>query len=495
MTRIKGDSNVMDMLRENDSINKVDIHIFDRKVASSSALEEDVVADATDNVEANKNRDLEEKGSEQLKNSDEDLWMDQGDNTFLFVDGKEDEDSEYSDDDFDLDQERIDYIHKLQEIKRQRADPRNRCEGDTDDEDLFVPVVDWSALSVVPVDSEDVAEAISNKAQCGVVNIQDGTDVASSNLQKKNSTKASRNVEGQNDVGSSQVEETVFSDPPSEDGGASAVEYESSDDGQKLDAQAKRRKRRRRESRVVNRRIYFDEDNIMDTTQLQEAMCFTDVDQYRRALKSYHIVQGRDYRYTRNEPRRVNVKCKEENCPFIMRGSRIAREHTFMLREMIPHTCGTTRANSRLNSTWLSYKYLENFRSDPDWKVSALQDQCMRELGTDVSKAMAYRAKRKAGEKVLGNHKKQYMRIRDYLQTVIDKNPGSTAVVSTVDRIALGMNPRFYGLFICLNAQRQGFLDGCRPFISKFYHLFLVFLSHVHNSKSTYEWQALMGAL
>lgn len=278
-----------------------------------------------------------------MKNSDEDLWMDQGDNTFLFVDGKEDEDSEYSDDDFDLDQERIDYIHKLQEIKRQRADPRNRCEGDTDDEDLFVPVVDWSALSVVPVDSEDVAEAISNKAQCGVVNIQDGTDVASSNLQKKNSTKASRNVKGQNDVGSSQVEETVFSDPPSEDGGASAVEYESSDDGQKLDAQAKRRKRRRRESRVVNRRIYFDEDNIMDTTQLQEAMCFTDVDQYRRALKSYHIVQGRDYRYTRNEPRRVNVKCKEENCPFIMRGSRIAREHTFMLREMIPHTCGTTR--------------------------------------------------------------------------------------------------------------------------------------------------------
>lgn len=63
------------------------------------------------------------------------------------------------------------------------------------------------------------------------------------------------------------------------------------------------------------------------------------------------------------------------------------------------------RENSRLNSTWLSYKYLENFRSDPDWKVSALQDQCMRELGTDVSKTMAYRAKRKAGEKVLGNHK------------------------------------------------------------------------------------------
>jgi hypothetical protein len=45
---------------------------------------------------------------------------------------------------------------------------------------------------------------------------------------------------------------------------------------------------------------------------------------------------------------------------------------------------------------------------------------------------MAYRAKSKAIDMVLGDHKKQYYRIRDYLQIVIDKNPGSRCIVTTV---------------------------------------------------------------
>ena len=45
---------------------------------------------------------------------------------------------------------------------------------------------------------------------------------------------------------------------------------------------------------------------------------------------------------------------------------------------------------------------------------------------------MAYRAKTKAREKVMGGHKRQYHRIRDYLQTVIDKNLGSRCIVTTV---------------------------------------------------------------
>ena len=37
-----------------------------------------------------------------------------------------------------------------------------------------------------------------------------------------------------------------------------------------------------------------------------------------------------------------------------------------------------------------------------------------------------------AVEAVLGDHKKQYPRLRDYAQTVMDTNPGSRVVVTTV---------------------------------------------------------------
>jgi hypothetical protein len=41
-----------------------------------------------------------------------------------------------------------------------------------------------------------------------------------------------------------------------------------------------------------------------------------------------------------------------------------------------------------------------------------------------------YRARTRARNIVLGDHKKQYHRLRDYLQTVIDRNPGSRCIVT-----------------------------------------------------------------
>lgn len=113
--------------------------------------------------------------------------------------------------------------------------------------------------------------------------------------------------------------------------------------------------------------------------------------------------------------------------------------------------------------------------------MTALMDQAMREYGVDVSKIKAYMARSKAYEKVLGNHKKQYLRIRDYLQTVINTNLGSRCVVKTLQNPKPGMNPRFWGLFICLNAQIEGFRQGCRPFIGRFdfsvlYNRFVLYL-------------------
>jgi hypothetical protein len=56
----------------------------------------------------------------------------------------------------------------------------------------------------------------------------------------------------------------------------------------------------------------------------------------------------------------------------------------------------------------------------------------MVKYGVDVPKLMAYRAKNLAIDDVLGEHKKQYPRLRDYSQTVMDTNPGSRVVVTTI---------------------------------------------------------------
>ncbi|EMS45351.1 MATE efflux family protein 3, chloroplastic [Triticum urartu] len=87
-------------------------------------------------------------------------------------------------------------------------------------------------------------------------------------------------------------------------------------------------------------------------------------------------------------------------------------------------------------------------------------------FSVDVSKSVAYRARRKAIKVVQGDQKEQYYRLRDYLQAVLDTNPGSRCVVTTFeDPENPAPTPRFKYMFYCLHASKQGFLNGCRPFI------------------------------
>lgn len=95
--------------------------------------------------------------------------------------------------------------------------------------------------------------------------------------------------------------------------------------------------------------------------------------------------------------------------------------------------------------------------------------------GVEISTHMAYRAKRAAKKVVLGDQKARYTRIRDYLQVVLDTNPGSRCIVTTkYPKEHPSKNPRFHGLFICLNSCKEGFLNDYRQFIGTFILLLFV---------------------
>jgi hypothetical protein len=195
-------------------------------------------------------------------------------------------------------------------------------------------------------------------------------------------------------------------------------------------------KGRKSRAKKAKERIWYDEQRQNPEQQFALNLCFRDVYQFREALARLHIVQVRNFHYHRNSPDRIIVWCKEKDkfgCEFYMTASKIKNEKTFCIKKMeLKHTCPTEPASSRVNSKWLSTAYVDKFRSDINTGISSLQDKAMKDFGVDVPKRMAYRARSKARQMVLGDHKKQYYRIRDYLQTVIDKNLGSRCIVTTV---------------------------------------------------------------
>ena len=111
----------------------------------------------------------------------------------------------------------------------------------------------------------------------------------------------------------------------------------------------------------------------------------------------------------------------------------------------------------------------EAVRTDPNTCVDTLIQNAKLKFGVAVPKSKAYRARQKAFTAVIGDQKKQYTRLRDYLQAILDTNPGSRCIVTTKELVEHpSKNPRFHGLFMCLNASKEGFLNGYRPFIGKF---------------------------
>lgn len=230
-------------------------------------------------------------------------------------------------------------------------------------------------------------------------------------------------------------------------------------------------KGRKSRAKKLPPRKWYDENREEPHNQLCLKMCFRDQHQVRDALLSLHISQSRSFQYHRNSDKRIIVECITKNiCKFFMVAAVIKGEKTFAIKKMrLQHTCPTTTYKSRVTAKWLAKTYEPLFRSDLNTSIQTMIDNCQEKYGVEVPKAMAYRAKNQVIENILGEHKKQYTRIRDYARIVMDTNPGSRVIVTTVTPTPTAKiphpGPRFHAMFFCLNGAREGFLQGCRPFI------------------------------
>ena len=172
-----------------------------------------------------------------------------------------------------------------------------------------------------------------------------------------------------------------------------------------------------RKSRAKKRkpRIWYNDKLEQPHQQLCLYMCFKNQQQFRDAFLSLHITQARDFRYHRNSDQRIIAYCEQEHCHFCIVAEVIKGEKTFAIKKIrLEHTCPSSTETSRISAKWLAKTYESLSRSDPTTSIHTLSDNCNEKYGVDVPRHMAYRAKNLVVEVVLGEHKKQYPRLRDY---------------------------------------------------------------------------------
>ena len=186
---------------------------------------------------------------------------------------------------------------------------------------------------------------------------------------------------------------------------------------------------------------------------------FESVELLRKAIKEYSCQKRVDIKLPVNDMKRVKAKC-DEDCTWYLWASYDSRTKAFMVKRYVhEHTCSKKWKIRAFTSRFLAMKYLESFRADQDMNLMNFSRVVQKEWHMTPTRMKLQRARRMAIKIIYGDEEGQYKLLWNYANEVRRSNPGSSFYVS------LDENARFNKLYMCLDACKRGFLEGCRPVI------------------------------
>ncbi|XP_058784823.1 uncharacterized protein LOC131659683 [Vicia villosa] len=168
---------------------------------------------------------------------------------------------------------------------------------------------------------------------------------------------------------------------------------------------------------------------------------FSTREEFKEAVSSYAVHNGRDLRYLKNDKTRVRVGCKE-GCGWVALCSKLPHKDTWQLR--------TLNDNHTLHEKW----------------------------NAGVNRMKDYRARKATLDMVEGSFKEQYRRLYDYTHELLRSNPNNTIKINVQatdvdpteieqqpeDHVIRPLLPSFHRLYMCLEACKKSY-QVCRPII------------------------------
>ena len=198
--------------------------------------------------------------------------------------------------------------------------------------------------------------------------------------------------------------------------------------------------------------------------ELKVGQKFSNFRVFRYVLIEWLVREGYEVDWVKNYSKKIIAKCAK-GCSWRIRATPVQGETTFQIKSLKgQHVCARDYNNKHATAKYLSVKYQDKIRGDPQCAAIGFQNDIRRDLMINVSVAKIRRAKRCAKDEMLGTDMEQYHHLWSYAATIRETNPGSTVKIK-LDTAEEGSQGTFQRLYYCLYACKQGFLDGCRPII------------------------------
>ncbi|XP_022899367.1 uncharacterized protein LOC111412673 [Olea europaea var. sylvestris] len=160
----------------------------------------------------------------------------------------------------------------------------------------------------------------------------------------------------------------------------------------------------------------------------QIGQLFSSVKEFRKAIRTYSAVNGYNVKCKVNDERRVQGTCKAE-CKWRIWVSKINNLDTVQMKSYIPeHTCSRDQYNHHCTYTLIVNRYFEQFKADPEWKMESMQTTVKEDLKINITRNVAWKARRYAKQMINGTIEEQFVGLRSYAAEVLRSNPGSTCL-------------------------------------------------------------------
>ena len=88
----------------------------------------------------------------------------------------------------------------------------------------------------------------------------------------------------------------------------------------------------------------------------------------------------------------------------------------------------------------------------------------MQNISIDLNLSQVYRSRKAAKGLIIGNEEAQYGLLRDYAEMILRTDVGSRVILQ-IEIKNENAQPKFKRMYIRYNAQKVGFLGGCKPFV------------------------------
>ncbi|XP_072062624.1 uncharacterized protein [Arachis hypogaea] len=206
----------------------------------------------------------------------------------------------------------------------------------------------------------------------------------------------------------------------------------------------------------------FDDDYAHGEGRFELRTRFATVDRFKEVVKDSFIAEGRELKWIKNDKERVRVRCGDQECPYLVHLSYNKSLQCYQVKTYHPeHTCARDLGSNAADQHWLSKKIEKLMSTQLHMNTKEVTDFLKEEFFLCPHPKMIYRSVKEVRDKIMGNEREQYKRTRDYCEEILRSNPGSSA------RLELMPTPEappvFDKLYICLDACKQDFKDGCRP--------------------------------